>query len=200
MIKYLLRLFLVVLVSTLGVGGGVGLLIFVIILMTKGDQQVARQYGLSGGAIAGLIFTVLFFCVMLPIDLLFRWSIARGSKSKQIDDILAIEQMRELVLHGSAKKIHYACRQALLSMPGIKNVYDDAAHSKISASTGTSWRCPGEVIEVEIHKQDAEQFLLCCVSRPAINKVIFDYGKNLENVELWKRRTQEFMNTNTTFG
>lgn len=198
MIKYLLRLFIVVLISTLGVGGGIGLLIFVIVLAGKGDQHAA-QYGMMGGTIAGLIFTALFFCVMLPIDLLFRWSIARSSKSNKIENILAIEQMRELTLHASAKKIHFACRQALLSIPGVKNVYDDTAHSKISASTGTSWRCPGEVIEVEIHKQDAEKFLLRCSSRPAINKVIFDYGKNFENVELWKKRTQEFMNVGNTF-
>jgi hypothetical protein len=199
MIKYLLRLFVAVLVSTLGVGGGVGLLVFILFLAGKGDQHAA-QYGLTAGAIVGLISATSFLCIMMPLDLLFRWSIARSSKTNETKAILENEQMRELNLRGSVQKTHFACRQALLSLPGIKNVHDDTAHSKITASTGMSWRCPGEVIEVEIQKTGVEEFLLRCVSRPAINKVVFDYGKNFENVETWKKRTQEFMSVGSGFG
>lgn len=192
MIKYLFRLCTIALVSTLGVGGGVGLLVFIVVLAGKGDQH-AWQYGLITGAITGLISTAVFFGIMMPLDLLFRWSVARNRKTNGRQAILENEQMRELILFGSTQKIHFACRQALLSIPGIKNVHDDAAQAKISATTGASWRCPGEIIEVEIMKEDAEKYLLRCLSRPAINKVVFDYGKNFENVEMWKERTQEFM-------
>ena len=80
MINYLLRLIKIALVVTVGVGGGIGLLVFVIVtaghLTGKGDQH-AIQYGLMAGMVIGLIVTTLFFCVMMPLDLLFRWTSER---------------------------------------------------------------------------------------------------------------------------
>ena len=198
MINYLLRLLKIALVTTLGVGGGTGLLVFVIILASKGDQQ-AGQLGLIAGAIIGLGCTTLILCVLMPLDLLFRWSIARNSKTNETNTILENEQVRELTLFGESKRVHFACRQALLSLPGIKNVHDDAARGKISASTGASWRSPGEQIEVEIQPQNGGQFLLHCVSRPAMKNVVFDYGKNFENVETWKKLAQDFIKMGGTF-
>src|SRR5579872_2458362 len=112
MIRYFLRLLMGVLVSTLGVGGGAGLLVFLVFLVGKGDQH-APQYGLNVGVIAGFASAALFLCIMMPLDLLFRWSAARGSKNNETGSILENEQMRELILHGSVQKVHFACRQAL---------------------------------------------------------------------------------------
>jgi hypothetical protein len=198
MIKYLLRLLKIALVSTFGIGGGAGLLVFVIFLAGKGDQH-AWLYGLTAGTVVGLICTGLFLCVMMPLDLLFRWSIAASSKTNETKTILENEQVRELILPGPSQKVHFACRQALLALPGIKNVHDDATNNRLFATTGASWRSPGEKIVVEITKHDAGRFLLHCVSSPSMNNVIFDYGKNFENVEAWKKLVQEFMKMSSSF-
>ena len=200
MAHYLSRLLMAALVTTLGVGGGAGLLVFIIFLVGKGDQH-AGQYALTVGAVVGIGFASFFLGVMMPLDLMLRWSVVRGQDNTETTAILENEQVSELLkLTGSVQKIHFACRQALLSIPGVKNVHDDAANGKITASTGTNWRCPGEIIEVSIQTSGPEEFVLYCVSRPAINKVVFDYGKNFENVELWKKRTQEFMRAGSAFG
>ena len=199
MINYLLRLLKIALVTTLGVGGGAGLLVFVVILTSKGDHQHASQFGLIAGTLIGLGCTAIILCVLMPLDLVFRWSIARTSKTNETNTILENEQIRELTLSGPTKKVHFACRQALLSIPGIKNVYDDPAKGKIIASTSASWRCPGEQIEVEIKRSGGDQYLLHCVSRPVMKNVVFDYGKNFENVEAWKKLAQDFMKMGGTF-
>jgi hypothetical protein len=199
MAHYLSRLFTAALVSSLGVGGGAGLLVFIVLLIGKGNQH-AIEYALVVGGTVGLVFSAIILGIMMPLDLMIRWSLVRGQDNQETTAILEYEQSRQLTLRGSEKKIHFACRQALLSIPGVKNVHDDVANSKISATTGTNWRCPGEIIEVLIQKCGPEEFVLNCMSRPAIDKVVFDYGKNFENVELWKKRTQEFMRAGSAFG
>ena len=199
MAHYLSRLLMAALVSSLGVGGGASLLVLIIFLVGKGDQH-AVQYAITVGTVIGVVFSALFLGVMMPLDLIFRWSVMRGQDNKETTAILENEQKRSITLTGSEQKIHFACRQALLSIPGVKNVHDDTANSKITATTGTNWRCPGETIEVAIQKNGPEEFILNCVSRPAINKVVFDYGKNFENVELWKKYTHEFMKAGSAFG
>ena len=66
------------------------------------------------GAVAGLAFTAWIFFVTMPLDLLLRWSIARNAGPQETKDILGNDQERDLILYGSAQKIHFACRQALL--------------------------------------------------------------------------------------
>ncbi len=198
MTKYLLRLVRIALVSTLGFGGGIGFLVFLIIMTTKGREH-AGQYGLTAGIIIGLIFTTLFFCVMMPLDLFFRFFAAKSSKSKGSAGILEHEQMRKLTLKGTKKHIHFICRQALLAIPGIKDVHDDAFNEIMTASTNASWRSAGEIIEVRIYKGEPGQFHLHCTSRPSMKNVIFDYGKNFENVEVWKNKSEEFVRTGLGF-
>jgi hypothetical protein len=199
MVKYFFRLLTAILVATLGIGGGLGMLVFIIFLAGKGDQH-ASQYGLTVGLGVGLVSAAVTIFIMMPLDLLFRWSVAKGAGKNETTAILENEQRRELILYGPAKKIHFACRQSLLSIPGVKDVFDDSTHGRITATTGASWRCPGEMIEVEIKRLTGEEFLLKCVSRPAMSKVAFDYGKNFENVEYWKKRTQEFMKLGNNYG
>jgi len=198
MLNYLLRLVKIALISTFGFGGGIGMLVFIIILTSKHDEHAA-QYGLTAGVVIGLIFTVLFFCVFMPLDLLLRFFVAKNSKSGETIGILEREQIRKLVLAGTSKHVHFICRQALLAIPGIKEVHDDKTNERMIAFTNASWRSAGEQIEVEIYKGEAGQFQLRCLSRPAMKNVIFDYGKNFENVEIWKKKAEEFVRTGLGF-
>ena len=191
MINYFLRLLKIALISTIGFGGGIGLLAFIIVITSKGPAH-AVQYALTAGIVIGLIVTTLFFCVMMPLDILFRLSIAKGSKNKETTGVFDHEQSRKIVLQGTSKQIHFLCRQALLAIPGIKNVHDDMGHDQMIASTSASLRSAGEKIEVKIYRADANQFQLHCISHPSMKNVIFDYGKNFENVETWNNKVQEF--------
>ena len=192
MIDYILRLLKIALVSTFGFGGGIGLLVFIIVMTTKGNEHAA-SYGLTAGILFGLIFTTLNFCVMMPLDLLSRFFKAKGSKSGESSAFLDNEQVRELVAKGTSKHVHFVGRQALLAIPGIKDVHDDMANGKMSGSTNASWRSAGEKLEVKVIKKDAGQFTLRCISQPAMRNVVFDYGKNFDNVETWKKKAVEFM-------
>ncbi len=198
MTKYILRLFRIALVSTLGFGGGIGLLVFIIVMTSKGNEHAAG-YGLTAGILFGLIFTTLFFCVMMPLDLLSRFFVARSSKSPENAGFLDNEQVRELTLKGTSKHVHFIGRQALLAIPGIKDVHDDMANGKMSGSTSASWRSAGERLEVQVIRKDAGQFVLRCLSEPSMRNVVFDYGKNFDNVETWKKKATEFMITGVGF-
>ncbi len=198
MTKYLLRIFKISLVSTFGFGGGIGLLVFIIVMTTKGNEH-AVAYGLTAGIVFGLIFTTLFFCVMMPLDVLSRFLLTKSSKGGQVSGFLDSEQIRELALKGTSKHVHFVGRQALLAIPGIKDVHDDMANGRMSGSTSASWRSAGEKLEVQVIKKDAGQFILRCSSQPSMRNVVFDYGKNFDNVEIWKKKATEFMLTGVGF-
>lgn len=198
MIQYLMRLLRIALISTLGFGGGIGFFVFLIIMTSKGREH-AVQYGLTAGIVIGLIFTTFYFCVFMPLNLLFRIFAAKSSKNKKPSGIFDNEQTRKLTLKGNSKHVRFICRQALLAIPGIKDVHDDVGNSNMTASTNASWRSAGETIEVKIDKVGPELFSLNCVSRPSMKHVVFDYGKNFENVEMWKNKTEEFVRTRLGF-
>jgi hypothetical protein len=198
MTKYFTRLLKIALVSTFGFGGGVGLLVFIIVMTTKGNDHAA-EYGLTAGIVIGVIFTVLVFCVMMPLDLLSRFFIARGKKDAAHSVLLENEQIREILVKGTSKHAHFIARQAMLAMPGIKDVHDDMGNSLISATTSASWRSAGEKIQVQVIKKDTEQYVLRCVSQPSQRNVLFDYGKNFDNVETWKKKATEFIMTKVGF-
>lgn len=188
---YFIRLLRIAIVSTLGFGGGIGLLVFIFIITTKGNEHAA-EYGAIAGSLFGILFTALVFCVMMPLDLLLRSFIARG-KETEYGSILDNKQIRELTLRGNNKHAHYVGRQALLAVPGVKNVHDNATIGTITASTNASWRSAGEKLEVSVKKKDSGQYILRCTSQPSMKNIVFDYGKNFDNVEIWKNNAKEIM-------
>jgi hypothetical protein len=42
-------------------------------------------------------------------------------------------------------------------------------------------------MDVEINPQEEMKWHLRCLSKPRSSNMVFDYGKNFENVEAWKR-------------
>jgi hypothetical protein len=179
---YIKRLLRAGLVSALGFGGGVGLLIFIFALMLGGAHAI--NYAIKAAVFFGLLFSVMLVVVMIMLDLTVRLYIARGFT----EGVWELEQTRVVEVDGTIKQIAAACRQALLSVPNVTNVTDDMENLLARAQTGASWRSPGEDIEVEINPVNESRWQVRCVSKPRSSKVLFDYGKNFENVEIWRRQ------------
>ena len=182
MFEYLRRLMRVALVSMLGFGGGVALLLFIFIVVIKGEHNAVQA--LLGGLLLGICFSLILTFVMVLLDLTARLFIAKGVTSSFWD----LEQKRELVFDGSVKQIVAACRQALLAVPNVSSVSDDMTNLTAKALTGASWRSPGEEMLVQISPLGETQCQVNCISRCKSPKAIFDYGKNFENIETWQRR------------
>lgn len=192
MARYFARVIRALVVSTLGVGGGVGLLIFVIVL-TQTRMPDAFRFALTAGMIIGLIFAVLMLAVFLPLDLSAHLSLAKGTYK----EIWELEQTRDLVMEGSIKVITAACRQALLVVPYVTSVQDDMDRLVTRAITGPSWRSSGEEMEVYIHSITDGQWRLQCTSRSRSKNVVFDYGKNFENVETWQNQIKSIIKSSS---
>lgn len=180
MSRYIARIIRALIVSCIGFGGGVGLMVFIGALVMKGDQH-AFQYGLKAGLLLGGIFAVLLVCVMLPLDLTARLFLSKTGYK----EIWELEQCRDFEFEGPLKNAIAHCRQALLAVPNIGSVIEDAENLVIRASTGISWRSRGEQIDVEINPIAENKWQLKCTSRPPSSDIVFDYGKNFDNVECW---------------
>jgi hypothetical protein len=180
--RYLARIVRAVLVCTLGFGGGAGMFVFIGFLIFTGNAH-AFDIGWKAGLIIGLLFSAIILAIMLPMDLSAHLFLSKGNYK----EIWELEQTRELVAAGTNREVTSACRQALLVVPYVSNVSDDTEHLITRAATGKSWRSAGEDIEVEINPVSATSWNLRCTSRSKGKNVLFDYGKNFENVETWQR-------------
>lgn len=178
--RYFARIVRALIVTTLGVGGGVGLFVFIFCIVT-GHQAVAGKYGLNAGLVIGLCVSVLFVCVLLPRDLITKMFLKKG----QYREIWELEQTLDMEVEGSLKEVFGACRQALLAVPYVRAVSDDFENLVATANTGASWRSSGEEMEVEINPVSENRWHLKCTSRSRAKDIVFDYGKNFENVDVW---------------
>jgi len=168
-------------VSTLGFGGGVGLMVMIVIIITTKNDPQAFNYAWKWGLTIGLVFGVLMVAVHIPLDLFTRMFLAKGVYK----DVFELEQVREIKIEGTSKEVLAACREALLKIPHVKSVSDDSEQMVTRAIMGTSWRSPGEEMEVEINPIAENLWMVRCSSKPRSTNAIFDYGKNFENVETW---------------
>lgn len=180
MSRYIARIIRALFVSCVGFGGGVGLMVFIVTLVVKGDQHAFR-YGLNAGLLLGSIFAIFLTGVMLPLDLAAKIFLSKG-KYKEIWELV---QTREMDFEGTFKDVVAACRQALLAVPYMKAVTEDLDSNVIAGSVGMSWRSPGEKVEVKISPLSENRWHLRCISTSPSDNVVFDYGKNFENVETW---------------
>lgn len=178
--RYFARLFKAMLISAIGFGGGIGLLIMIcVIIIHNGPDKfyLAMRSGIYLGAVFGLLYVFL----LLLLDLTARMYFARG----QYNEVWEIQQSRELTMEGTSKQVLAACREALLAVPYVKAVTEDAENLVARATTGTSWRSPGEVIEVEVNPESENEWKVKITSKPEKKDTFFDYGKNFVNVETW---------------
>ena len=186
--RYFARIVRAVVVCTLGFGGGAGLFFFIFCVIFSGSPN-AFEMSWKAGLIVGLIFSSIIVGILLPMDLSAHLFLRKGLYR----EVWELEQTREVELDGTNKEVVSACRQALLVVPYITNVSDDTEHLITRAATGTSWRSAGEELEVEINPISATRWLLKCTSKSKGKNVLFDYGKNYENVETWRKHLLRLM-------
>jgi hypothetical protein len=183
MARYFARIIRAIIVSSLGFGGGIGLLTFIAILVTTGKQE-ALGFALQTAIILGLVFGFFSALVLLLSDLTSRLFAAHGFR----EEIWELEQKREFEVEGALKDARILSRKALLAVPNVKAVADEDNEYAIRASVGASWKSPGEAMRVEIEPADAEnRWRVKCISTCLSSNIAFDYGKNFENVEAWLR-------------
>ncbi|HEY9773949.1 MAG TPA: hypothetical protein V6C81_09090 [Planktothrix sp.] len=191
MLKYFSRVIRGLLATCLGLGGGVAMLVFIGMLTAKNNPnsfRFALEFGLFIGAFCAIFLGVVF----LLLDLTARLFLAKDLTQ----DVWKLEQTREVGIEGTIKEITQACRQALLAVPNVKAVSDDMEHLITRARIAESWRSAGEEMEVEINADRSEEglkWILRCTSKPRSTKIVFDYGKNFENVEVWRREFLLYM-------
>ena len=188
MLDYLLRVMRAMLVTSLGVGGGIGLLVLIVVLTTKNEPN-AFKYGITVGLLLGGMFALFMVAVLLPLDLSAHIFLSKG----RYRQLWELEQVRELRAFGAAKQILHACRQALLVVPYVNAVSDDVENMVTRAMAGVSWRSPGEDLEVEITPSSPNEWHVKVVSRPRSKSVVFDYAKNFENVETFVTQFSSFL-------
>jgi len=193
MARYLARIIRAIIVSTLGIGGGVALLVL-IVLLTLGHDPQAFQHALRVGTFIGLILAIFWVAVFLPLDVAAHLFLPKG----HYKEMWELEQRRDLVCEGTLKEIMAACRVALLAIPYAHYVSDDAEHLLAHASTGQSWRSFGEEVEVEINPIAEKKWHLKCTSRSRSPIIVFDWGKNYENVETWQKQLHKQVKAEVT--
>jgi hypothetical protein len=179
--RYVARVVRALFIGTLGFGSGAGMFVFIGMLIFTGSPH-AFELGWKAGLIIGLIFASMIVAVMLPMDLTAHLNLSK----ENYNEIWDLEQTREVQADGTTKEIVAACRQALLVVPYVISVSDDTENMVTRAKTSKSWRSTGEEIEVEINPIAANKWCLRCTSKSIGKNVVFDYGKNFENVEAWK--------------
>lgn len=188
--RYFARIVRAVVVCTLGFGGGAGLFVFIFCVVNGSPH--AFEFFWKAGLIIGLIFSAIIVGILLPMDLSAHLFLAKGLYK----EVWELEQTREIEVDGTNKEIVSACRQALLVVPYVTNVSDDTEHLITRAGTGTSWRSAGELLEVEINPVNSTRWTLKCTSKSKGKGVLFDYGKNYENVETWQRHLVQILSEN----
>jgi hypothetical protein len=192
MSRYVARIVRALIVSLFGFGGGVALLVFIVAVVIYGDPHPFVR-ALTAGIGLGLVFGIFLVCVLLPLDLTAHLFLSKG----KYREIWELEQTREMIFEGTLKELTNICRQALLAVPGIKNVSEDLEHLLIRAATGTTWKSGGESIEVEINPLAENKWKLRCTSKPLSTNIVFDYAKNFENVETWSGRMNNLISEKT---
>ena len=184
MARYLARMIRAVVVSVFGVGGGVGLLAFIALVVLRYDQVTAVEMAIQSAFVIGLAFGCFMALVFLLTDLTMRLTVAHG----RYEEIWELEQTRFVELDGTLRDVRRLCREALLAVPNLKSVAEEIDQADLTASTGNSWRSPGEQVEISFEPVSDNKWKIKCLSHCTQKGIAYDYAKNYENVESWTRR------------
>jgi hypothetical protein len=122
--------------------------------------------------------------LFLLTDLTMRLFVAQG----RYEEIWELEQTRVVELNGALKDIRRICREALMVVPNLKSVAEETDRTSMTASTGNSWRSPGEQVEIAFESLGDGKWKVICKSRCSQKDIAYDYAKNYENVESWLKR------------
>ena len=186
--RYFARVVRALIVSSLGFGGGIGLLTFIAIIVNTGRQD-ALSIALQAGVVIGIGFGIVCAAVLLLSDLSSRLAVADGAYS----EIWELEQKRIIQVKGTVRDARTLARNALQAVPNVKAVADEDDEMRIRASVGPTWKSPGEQLHVVITQDSEDLWSVACTSSCLSSNIAFDYGKNFENVESWAKSMRALM-------
>ena len=182
--RYFARIIRAVVVSSLGFGGGIGLLVFITFVVLTGKSPNVLPIALKFACIFGIGFGFVLALLLLLSDLSGRLYAAKGLHG----EVWELNQTREVELQGTLREVRAWGRTAFQEVPNIKSVVDEENECMMKASVGRSWKSPGEDMHLLITPMDSPTKWKVTVSSTCVSPLVaFDYGKNFENVESWLR-------------
>jgi hypothetical protein len=95
-------------------------------------------------------------------------------------------QQREIYVDQLLPQAIEKSRDALLTIPKLSILSVDTADKFISARVGMTWFSWGESVTVSFMPHGSGT-LVCIFSKPLLRFTIVDYGKGVENVEIFVR-------------
>ena len=108
----------------------------------------------------------------------------QGIDSSYTDPI----QERTVELRQSSSAAFDASLSALEAIPGLRILYKNAATGEIGARTGMGWRSFGESVTIQVRRLADDRSSVRIRSEPRRKATMVDYGKSVENVELFLRQ------------
>ena len=125
-----------------------------------------------------IFFAVLWFILWLT----HRLGIKRKGFSLTKQN-LPVVQKREMQLGLPYEQAFAVSTEALDRLPRITLKSENNSKGMLMANSRITWESFGEKIVLNIQRVDDRTTKVEIVSRPIVPITMFDYGKNLENVE-----------------
>ena len=171
LLKYILRIFIASMIGALAFGFLSGIFLSII---------NASLEGFALGLVAGLIWAVLVFVVILPLDVFTK--IKCNLKYGFVD--FRLHQQRTIRIAADYITILDTSQKVFQSQKKMYLRKKDAKRGIIDAEVGRSWRSFGERMTVTLNWDQGSKVFVTVSSRPKISTTMIDFSKNFENVEL----------------
>lgn len=130
-----------------------------------------------------LIQAIVFISILWVV---LWWMHHRGIKRKGFPitkQNLSVVQEKELLLSLPYEQAFAVCKEALARLSRITLKREDYSTGTLVANSQITWDSFGEKIVMNIQAIDNDITQVEFASRPIVPTTIFDYGKNLQNVE-----------------
>jgi hypothetical protein len=84
-----------------------------------------------------------------------------------------------------------ASLSALQAIPGLRILTENKATGEIGARTGMGWRSFGELVTIQVRRLADDRSTVRIRSEPRRRTTMIDYGKSVENVEIFLRELRQ---------
>ncbi|HEX7566540.1 MAG TPA: hypothetical protein VF396_25310 [Bradyrhizobium sp.] len=111
----------------------------------------------------------------------------QGIDSSNTDPV----QERTVEVQQSAAAAFEASLSALNAIPGMRVLLENRATREIGARTGMGWRSFGESVTIRVARLADDRSTVRIRSEPRMKATMVDYGKSVENVELFLRQLSQ---------
>jgi hypothetical protein len=146
-------------------------------------EQLLSPFFLGALAVV-VVFSALGFGALAALGtaLWHSWSAQRlaAGKSPYPDRVL---RNRTIELQLPYDQVFNLCIRSLASISRCRVQQRDFPQGKITARAGANWRTWGDIITFDLCRTEEGGIRVEVCSRPAVRTTLFDYGKNLENIQ-----------------